>query len=113
MTKDTIDRSVRELTEKSKQVYGSLLKAVILYGSCARGDFSDDSDIDVMILIDTPPEKIQDERIKMLDIVKQIDRDFDFEILLAPVIQSYMVYAKYVDAMPYYRNIEKEGIRYA
>ncbi|HCT92247.1 MAG TPA: hypothetical protein DF613_12845 [Lachnospiraceae bacterium] len=29
---------------------------VILYGSCARGDFSNDSDIDILILLNMPPE---------------------------------------------------------
>ena len=37
------------LTEVRK-IYGSHLKSVILYGSYARGDYTKDSDIDIMIL---------------------------------------------------------------
>ena len=33
-------------------VYGKHLKSVILYGSYARGDFNNNSDIDIMILLD-------------------------------------------------------------
>ena len=31
-------------------LYASALKAVILYGSYARGDYTEDSDVDIMIL---------------------------------------------------------------
>lgn len=34
------------------QIYGKHLKTVILYGSYARGDYRDDSDIDIMVLLD-------------------------------------------------------------
>ena len=32
-------------------LYASALKAVILYGSHARGDYTEDSDVDIMILV--------------------------------------------------------------
>lgn len=32
-------------------IAGIIIKKVILYGSCARGDFTDDSDIDIALLI--------------------------------------------------------------
>lgn len=43
-------------------IYGTALRKVILYGSCARGDFEQDSDI--MVLLDSPVEKINEERKK-------------------------------------------------
>lgn len=44
------------LTEVRK-IYGSHLKSVILYGSYARGDYTKDSDIDIMILVDISTQK--------------------------------------------------------
>ena len=41
-----------ELSELLHQVYGSRLKAIILYGSVARGTQTKDSDIDIMVLVD-------------------------------------------------------------
>lgn len=38
--------------EETKKIYGINLRDVILYGSCARGDFASDSDIDIMVLLD-------------------------------------------------------------
>ena len=43
-----LERYVDEI----KKIYGNHLKAVILYGSYARGDFRADSDVDIMILVD-------------------------------------------------------------
>lgn len=45
-------------------IYGTALRKVILYGSCARGNFEQDSDIDIMVLLDSPVEKINEERKK-------------------------------------------------
>ena len=41
-----------QYTEILQKIYGKHLKKVILYGSYARGDYRDDSDIDIMILLD-------------------------------------------------------------
>ncbi len=35
-----------------KKIYGDGIKKVILYGSCARGEATKDSDIDVLVLVD-------------------------------------------------------------
>ncbi|MBK9005899.1 MAG: nucleotidyltransferase domain-containing protein [Anaerolineae bacterium] len=40
-----------ELKEGLTRIYGDTLKAVYLYGSYARGDYRDGSDVDVMILL--------------------------------------------------------------
>jgi len=42
---------IRELPARDKNV-----KAIILFGSVARGDFRPDSDIDLLILTDNPKE---------------------------------------------------------
>lgn len=37
------------------QILGNRLKRMILYGSYVRGDFGQDSDLDIMILADIQP----------------------------------------------------------
>lgn len=44
------------MEELLKSVYGNRLKAVILYGSVARGTQTEDSDIDIMVLVDGTDE---------------------------------------------------------
>ena len=48
----TINQLLYQYVEGVREIYGEHLKAVILYGSYARGDFKPESDIDIMILVD-------------------------------------------------------------
>ena len=41
-----------------KKIYGRHLQSVILYGSYARGDFTKDSDVDIMILLNLTDEEV-------------------------------------------------------
>ena len=40
-----------------QKIYGAHLKSVILYGSYARGDYTPDSDVDIMLLVDLVAEE--------------------------------------------------------
>lgn len=57
MTEEKIQEIVQLFTSEAKRIYGPALRHEILYGSCARGDFEQDSDIDIMVLLDSPAEK--------------------------------------------------------
>lgn len=45
-----ISKIKKEAFELTQRLMGRELKAVILYGSCARGDFAEDSDVDIALL---------------------------------------------------------------
>ncbi len=42
---------VREFKASLQQLYGDRLRDVVLYGSYARGDYDDESDIDLMVIL--------------------------------------------------------------
>ena len=44
-TRNGIDIIMNELIEKTIPIFGGKLKKVVLYGSYARGDFDEESDI--------------------------------------------------------------------
>ena len=54
--------------EAVSQILGERLKRIILYGSYARGDFKQDSDMDIMILADIQPEEISNLADRIYDI---------------------------------------------
>ena len=84
--------------EAVSQILGERLKRIILYGSYARGDFKQDSDMDIMILADIQPEEISN----------LADRIYEMEI--NPSIQSIQVYEQWKGVYPFFMNIEKDGV---
>ena len=46
---------VRELDRAVRELYGSRLTSLVLYGSVARGDHRPDSDVDVLVVVKDPP----------------------------------------------------------
>ena len=104
---------MKRYAEEAKITYGDILYKVILYGSYARGDFDDESDVDIMILLDVPRDEIPNERQKTSAISSQLDVEFDYNLLFAPIVESKEVFIKYQNAMQFFRNVMEEGRSYA
>lgn len=111
MTAEKIHDVLEIFAAEAKRIYGSKLRGIILYGSCARGDFSNDSDIDVLVLLNSPQEEISIQRNKIQDVTDRLDWDYD--VVLAPVFQNFDVYEKYRPVSVFYQNVQKEGVRIA
>jgi predicted nucleotidyltransferase len=80
---------------------------VILYGSQSRGDFNDDSDIDILILLDK--EKITREDEKR---VKYPLYDIEFETgkIISPLVLSRYDWESKHKVTPFYDNVSREGV---
>jgi len=79
---------------------------IILYGSYARGDFRDDSDIDILVLIDSDkptPQAIKNIHYLLYDI------EFEEGIVISPLVLSKNEWESKHRITPFYENILKEG----
>ena len=47
-----IQNAINKFVEESKKILGKRIKKIILYGSYARGDYNNSSDIDILVLTD-------------------------------------------------------------
>lgn len=71
---DRIHNIIYQFSQQLKDIMGSKLTKVIVYGSYARGDYNSSSDVDVMILV-----KMSDNEIKKIE--NQVyDLAFDIEM---------------------------------
>lgn len=102
--KEALDRFV----EGAKQILGNHLQKVILYGSYARGDFDESSDIDIMLLTDLADEDIEKYRKNVSDFTYDIE--LDNNIIMTPLIKNIEKYNQRIDVVPFYMNVHKEGV---
>ena len=107
MPKD-VDKEIQEFIKKIQQVLGNRLKKVILYGSYARGDYNKQSDVDIMILTDLSFKEIEEYRDRISDIAYDIE--LDTGIILSPVIKNIEKYNSRINFVPFYKNVQKEGV---
>lgn len=107
-TRSELNILLKKVSEVYKSVYGETLVRVILYGSYARGDFSEDSDVDIVALVCGNREKLQEQ----LKIVwnKTYDLGLDYDVVLSPAVIPYEEFERYQEELPYYRNISTEGV---
>ena len=83
----------------------------ILYGSFARGDSDDESDVDVLVLVDLPAPELGRYRADVDHLCGGIL--FDYGVVLSVLEKDVATYEKYKAALPFYRNIDREGRRIA
>lgn len=99
---------LKDYANAVKSVYGALLEKIILYGSYAREDYNEDSDIDILILLNVPPA----EERKELDALAGITSDFNIahDLYILPMMKSTETFSKWARVDPFYQNVSKEGM---
>ena len=79
---------------------------LILYGSYARGDYNEESDIDVLVLIDQEKVTMHD-RERISSQLNSISLDND--VLISPFISTKQGWATH-KVTPFLENVNREGI---
>jgi len=100
-----IEQVFKEFREKTAKVYGQRLKSIILYGSFAREKATQDSDIDLAIVLDgdvVPGEEID----RMIDIITEINLKYGVLLSIYPVSEKNY---KSVNS-PLLLQLRKEGV---
>lgn len=99
---------LREFTQQVQKVLGKSLKKVILYGSYARGDYKEHSDIDIMVLTTLTDEEIEQNENKIFDIA--FDFQMEYGVDISVILKNEDHFNYWLGALPFYNNIQKEGV---
>jgi uncharacterized protein len=108
-TQAELKQLLDELIQKVLPIFEGKLKRVILFGSYARGDYDEESDIDVMFLIDDEAKTLQSKYRKPVRRVVS-DINWKYDALLCSILQNEQDFYAVVEDIPFYHNVEKEGI---
>jgi predicted nucleotidyltransferase len=97
--------AIRAFRKEIEKLYGKRLRDMILYGSWARGGATEDSDIDLLIVLDgkvVPGQEID----RMIDIITEINLEHGVLISVYPVAEeSYATVNS-----PLFINVRREGV---
>lgn len=99
---------IKQYVNEIKQIYGTHLRQIILYGSYARGDFRPDSDIDIMILLDLSDLELKAYSQKLSYMTYDFNMDYNIDI--KPIAKSKAHFNKWIVNYPFYSNIHREGV---
>lgn len=81
---------------------------IILYGSYARGDFTKESDIDIMILLNCSKEEVQKYRKQVSLLSSRIGLKKDAEVSL--ILRDKETFEQGQKILPFYQNVAGEGV---
>ncbi|NKQ37725.1 MAG: nucleotidyltransferase domain-containing protein [Chloroflexi bacterium] len=98
-------QAIRQFKQAVKEIYGPRLKKIVLYGSWARGDASEESDIDLMIVLSG---RVQPglELDRMIDAITDVNLEYDVLISVLPVSEDNFNTLR----SPLLLNVRKEGV---
>lgn len=97
-----------QYTSELRKIYKDKLDKVILYGSYARGDYTEDSDVDIMILLRISDLEIKNYRELLSELTYDFNTNYDIDI--KPIAKNKDEFTKWVNAYPFYANVQREGV---
>ena len=97
---------IKDFTETMKNHYGDRLSKIILYGSYARGDFNEESDIDFLVLLNDEEVRTSKEILNTYKLLYHLTLENNIEVSMSATSQK-----KYeLATKAFYRFIKNEGI---
>ncbi|MCI8992685.1 MAG: nucleotidyltransferase domain-containing protein [Eubacterium sp.] len=100
--------TIDKIRSASQQLYGDKLMKIILYGSYARGDFTEESDMDIMIILNCNISEIRKFRSKTAEMASDIS--LDQGVFLSVLLKDKEHFENNKDFLPFYRNVTNEGV---
>lgn len=106
-TKVQLDNISQQIAQSYHSVYGNDIVAIYLYGSYAREDYDNESDIDITAIV-------KGNRMDLQNKLKQVwnmsaDIGLENDIIVSLTVIPFDEYEMYKQTLPYYINIRKEG----
>ena len=103
-----LNKILHQMASAYHSVYGDNVVKLLLYGSYARGDNTEDSDVDIVAIVHGERSKLQEDLKKIWDISS--DLELEYGTIVSPTVIPFTEFEKYKYDLPYYKNIQNEGV---
>ena len=97
---------IRELVSGLQNILGDKLYSIILYGSVARREETDESDIDIALVL----KDRLDEDIKEQFLQWNASLDMKYNKIFSIIDIEKNIFDKWVNVHPFYKNLKNEGV---
>ena len=102
LTESMREELIRGLTD----IFKNNISMIILYGSVVRNEATDESDVDVAIIVKDQMDK--DTKSRFVNWVADMDIRYERVFSIVDIQESNMM--KWEKVLPFYQNIRREGI---
>ncbi len=99
-----IQTVINKLVPGLRKIFGDSLTSIILYGSVVCGTQTEESDVDVAVIVKSYSEEMHQQ---MIDLT--VDLDLDYGCVLSVLLIEEEQFEEWGDVLPFYVNIKKEG----
>jgi predicted nucleotidyltransferase len=96
------------LKRNAQNILGDRLRRIILYGSRARGDYYDYSDMDVMVLADYEEQERMGYERALGRVASDIGLEYD--VIVSVMLNNENLFMSRLPISPFYRNVMSEGV---
>ena len=105
-----VNRIVRQLCSDLKPLFPQSSMEAILFGSYARGEADAESDIDVMVLVDSSRQDISQKTQEISSVAAGLL--LSRGVMVSPIVENRRYFQDNIGLLPFYQNIAREGVRY-
>lgn len=109
MSGSVLKEILSKIYTEVRRIIDNGVSDIILYGSYARGDFDNESDIDIAVIVDNDRLDLKKYRKDIVSLMSSLSMEYEVVISITCIPLS--DFAEYKEVLPYYRNIDSEGVR--
>lgn len=104
----TVKKLLLQFLNDLQIILGDSISKSLVYGSYARGDYSEFSDVDLMILVTLSEKEIHQKRNAVYDLA--FDYFMQYGIDISPIVKNIHHFKEWSEVSDFYKNVLREGI---
>ena len=97
-----------EISRNAQNILGDRLHKIIIYGSRARGDYHEWSDLDIMVLADYDEQERRSYENALVGVANDLGLEYD--IIVSMMLNNVKLFMSRLEISPFYRNVMSEGV---
>lgn len=109
MPQQALEKTLNEVMNRVNSLFEGHLVEALLFGSYARGDYDEESDVDIALLADCDREELREYQDALASLATDIS--LAHGQLVSLICIPYAEYVKWLPTLPFYQNIAREGVR--